>query len=92
LLRGIPFEIEVADLQDQWDRQGGRCALTGEQLSVTMREDRNASLDRINSGGPYSRDNIQWVSKEINIMKNSLPETKFVELCAKVIAHRGMNV
>lgn len=90
--RSIPFELTVDDLQAQWDRQGGICALSGESLSVTKAEDRNASLDRIDSNSPYRPGNIQWVSKDVNIMKNALTEARFVEMCGKVFLHKTQGI
>ena len=86
--RAIPFEIDVNDLQEQWDKQGAKCALSGEPLFVAARDDRNASLDRIDSSAPYRRGNIQWVSKDVNIMKNAITEARFVEMCGKVFLHK----
>ena len=44
----------------------------------------NASLDRIDPNIGYKRDNIQWVHKDINRMKQHYPEVYFVEMCGKV--------
>lgn len=41
----------------------------------------NASLDRINSNLPYRLDNVQWVDKDINWLKNRFSEKEFIELC-----------
>ena len=46
-----------------------------------------ASLDRKNSSLDYTKDNIQWVHKDVNYMKMSLSEKYFIKLC-KLIARR----
>ena len=43
-----------------------------------------ASLDRIDSSKGYTTDNIQWVHKDINIMKNDYGNDYFIEICKKV--------
>lgn len=42
------------------------------------------SIDRIDSNIGYEEGNIQWVDKRINMMKGSLSNEEFVELCTKV--------
>ena len=43
-----------------------------------------ASLDRIDSKKGYIKGNLQWVHKDLNIMKNSYPNQYFIEMCKKV--------
>jgi hypothetical protein len=43
-----------------------------------------ASLDRINSDEGYIKGNVQWVHKDINIMKNIYSSKYFIEMCKKV--------
>jgi len=38
-----------------------------------------ASLDRIDSSKGYESGNIQWVHKQLNNMKQALPENEFFE-------------
>ena len=46
-----------------------------------------ASLDRKNSNLDYTKENIQWVHKDVNYMKMSLNEKYFIKLC-KLISRR----
>jgi hypothetical protein len=43
-----------------------------------------ASLDRIDSSKGYVEGNVQWVHKRINIMKNDLSDSEFIEWCRVV--------
>lgn len=45
----------------------------------------NASLDRIDSSKGYIEGNIQWLHRNINIMKNSYPQNYFIDLCKLVV-------
>ena len=45
-----------------------------------------ASLDRIDSRKGYTIDNVHWVLKAVNIMKNTYPLSFFVAICRKVVA------
>jgi hypothetical protein len=89
--RKIEVEISSQDIWDQWVLQNGKCALTGWPLTLKSkaRDYRaTASLDRIDSDGPYTRDNIQWVHKDVNRLKNNFNETRFFELCRAVADHK----
>ena len=68
-------------------KQNKRCSLTGTEIQ--FRKGRNkiqtASLDRIDSTKPYTKQNIQWVHKDINRMKGSLSEENFFNYCKKIV-------
>lgn len=74
-------------------KQGKKCALTGEILYFspiqTDRKKSNASLDRIDSSKGYTENNIQWVLKNINLMKRELSDKDFIEICRKVVQYKG---
>lgn len=82
-VRKINVDVTIQDLSDLFEKQQGLCALTKLPL-VAVGNRPTASVDRIDSGGHYTTDNIQWVHKDINIMKNSLPEDYFILICRKV--------
>ena len=51
--------------------------------------DGTASLDRIDSSKGYTKDNVQWVHKDINYIKRDLSDSEFITLCKKVATHRA---
>lgn len=68
--------------------QNRKCALTGEvlQFDTSWRKgDGNASLDRIDSSKGYVKGNIQWVHKDINMMKKDYSDDYFIKMCKKVV-------
>lgn len=73
-----------------WDlflSQARRCALSGLELTFPkVSKDKNwtASLDRIDSSKGYIEGNVQWVHKDINIMKNKFNQDHFIKLCNNV--------
>ena len=74
-------------LNKLYEEQEHVCALSGislePDLNLTMQQ-QNMSIDRINSDIGYEEGNIQWVDKRINMMKGSLSNEEFIELCTKV--------
>ena len=88
-VRGIVVEIAIEDLQAQWEKQGGICALTGLPLRIgSLKTGRVASVDRIDGKRGYTKDNIQWVHKDVNLMKNKFDEDYFYDMCRRVVEHK----
>ncbi len=81
--RGISFDITIEDINEKYEQQDMRCALSGIPILFGL----NASVDRIDSDKDYTKDNIQIVLNVINIMKRDIPEDLFILLC-KNIAER----
>lgn len=76
--RGLLVSVTPEYLNSIFD---GTCALSGLKISF---EESTASLDRIDSTLGYVVGNVQWVHKDINIMKNKYTQDYFVYLCSKV--------
>ena len=84
--------LSVEYLDSLWLSQQGRCAYTGEDLWFgRSKVNGNASLDRIDSAFGYIEGNVQFVHKDVNIMKWDLSEKRFLEICKK-ITDKGSNV
>jgi hypothetical protein len=88
----IERKLEI-DIQFAWDlflKQDRKCALSGIVLTfpkTSKKEDMKAStasLDRIDSLDGYTKENIQWVHKDINRMKNVFPNDHFIKMCTLV--------
>lgn len=80
-------KLEIT-MQEAWDlflKQERKCALTGIELMLSsVKTVSTASIDRIDSNGHYTLDNIQWVHKDINCLKSNFPQDKFFRLCNAV--------
>jgi len=87
--RGIIFNITEEDAWLLFEKQNHQCAYTGDMLVFARcyaeQSSQTASLDRIDSAGPYSSTNVQWVHKTINSMKWDMTQEKFVKLCKRII-------
>lgn len=87
----IPFNLTIEQAWQQFEQQNKKCALTNIDISFSTQRQRmigipqTASLDRIDSTKGYTSDNIQWVHKDINLMKNHFSQDHFINLCQKVI-------
>ena len=89
--KGNRHEKELTlNIQQAWDlflKQGRKCALSGILLTFPKRsKDKfyTASLDRIDSSKGYVLGNVQWVHKDINIMKNKFDNQYFINVCKEI--------
>ena len=92
--------LTAKDLNEIYIKQKGKCVFSKKDLTfnynkglgkVKIINDFNISISRINTNEPYNRDNVQLVACRINLMKNTLSNSKFVELCNKVVKNCNLN-
>jgi len=90
----IPFEITIDEAWSLYQKQQGRCALSGVRIEFAPKSSKKgtASLDRINSSESYCINNVQWVHKDVNLMKNSLDEDQFIKWCNTISNHLAIRV
>lgn len=72
--------------------QNRKCALSGLELSFPKTsEDQSytASIDRIDSALGYVEGNVQWVHKDINMMKNKYNQEYFIQMCKLISENSG---
>jgi len=77
----VTFEIEPEDVIALWEKQNGKCAISGVYLTHHLdgsgKKEYNASIDRISGDKGYTIHNVQLVCYRINIMKHTLSEDMF---------------
>lgn len=84
----LPFTITVDYLYNLYNETNGRCALSGEEIEFDKNKQiryQNLSIDRIDSNKGYEIGNIQLVDKRINMMKGTLSNDEFIDLCKKIV-------
>lgn len=95
--RAKDFDVDIDYVADLADSQDRKCALSKIKLTfVGDFEDITASLDRIDNKIGYVKGNLQWVHKDINMMRGNLNIERFIDLCKLVcesntIASSGDN-
>lgn len=91
-IRSLDFSIDAKFLNSLFDRQNGKCALSGMELIMPEPNKKNAwtaSVDRIDSSKGYVEGNVQWVHKKINMMKQDLSDEEFVDFCKQVVEYKS---
>lgn len=91
--RQLDITVSIQDAWEQFERQNRKCALTGVPLYFTKHLTRvfgkgtqlpTASFDRIDSNKGYIKGNIQWVHKDINVMKMDMTENDLIYWARKI--------
>ena len=82
--RGYEFEITIDDVADLLEGQEFVCALTGAPVALDKSSSSTGSLDRIDNSIGYTKNNIQIVTCDINMLRGSFTIERFKELCALV--------
>ena len=83
----LDIDINSKYIEKLFLKQDGKCALSGLDIKLGL----NASLDRIDSSKGYIKGNVQWLHKDVNILKGSLNEEYFLEVCENVYKHNRKN-
>ena len=78
----VDMLIEVAEVQE-W-----KCALSGVEMQCYLKKGvknpYNASIDRIEPGGPYSKENIRLTCAAVNKWRGDLDTDCFIEFCRSI--------
>jgi hypothetical protein len=87
--RGQEFSITADDLCAAWDAQGGICAYTGWEMTTQPNLPNSVSIERIDSGEGYTKENTIFVCNIVNKMKSNFPGEMFYSVCLAVVRYLG---
>jgi hypothetical protein len=96
--RNLNFNISIDYIWNLFIKQNRRCNLSGMPISFAVHSKKcgTASLDRIDSSKGYIEENVQWVHKDVNLIKMNLNQDYFINLCNLISTHRkevrGVNI
>lgn len=85
--RNLDFSITIEEAWEVFLKQNRKCVYSGLELIFATkivfpaRTEQTASIDRIDSDKGYIPNNIQWVHKDVNKMKQFFTDERFKELC-----------
>lgn len=90
--RNLEFSITKEYVYNILLEQDFKCKLSGLDIELCKPGRKNtrwtATLDRINSKIGYVEGNVQWLHKDINMMKWAFDENQFIQYC-KMIAEKN---
>lgn len=83
--KNIKFDVSIHKLEKIYNDQNKKCKFTNYDLSF---KDKTASLDRIDSSKGYVEGNVQWVHKDVNLIKNNNSDEEFINNCIKIYSYQ----
>lgn len=96
--RELKFDITIKEIYDLFLKQDKKCALSGLDIQFGVRsrieekkKECTASLDRIDNTKGYTINNIQWLHKHVNKMKNTHSQNYFVDICKRIAENNNLK-
>ena len=86
--RNIEFKLAIEDLETLYLKQNQSCTYTNLKLTFASDSSQTASLDRIDSSKGYEITNVQFVHKDVNLMKLNLDEDTFLNFVEQIFLGR----
>ena len=87
-LRNLKVEITPDDVYNLYIKQKKKCALSGWEVYLGRDQKFTASVDRIDSDGDYTIDNIQIVHKIINRLKMANKDEGLYKMAKAIYLHK----
>lgn len=93
--RKIFSDLTIQQLVDLWNKQNGKCAISGRNMSHQRNKRQhnmsNCSVDRIDSTGVYTINNVQLVCWIVNRMKGENTTEELIDWCNSIINYKVVN-
>jgi hypothetical protein len=85
--RGMECTLTRTDLVELYEKQNGKCAVTGRELLKTRIKAQldTCSVDRIDSSKDYHLDNIRLITHQANLSKWNGTDDELLSFCKDVI-------
>ena len=88
--RNLEVTVTLEGIWNLFLKQNRNCAISGvplyfeHEMGNRMRDDKTASLDRIDSSKGYVEGNVQWIHKNLNAMKSDLSDQELIAWCKTI--------
>lgn len=86
--RGIPFNLTPEYCVELYQKQAGRCVITGKLMCYEKGQgtkQEQVSIDQIVARAGYLEDNVRLVCLQANIMKNTLSDEELRQWCSDIL-------
>lgn len=81
--------ISLDELMAIWERQGGRCAVSGVAMTWCQGKTQpdSISIDRIDSAKGYDKDNVRLICYQANVFKNRWTDEQMFTMALAIVAN-----
>jgi hypothetical protein len=80
----IPFNIDKEYIEEIYDMQHEKCALSGIRFQINLCNGRNKfapSIDRIDPKKGYTKGNVRLLCSSVNMMKSDMTDDELINIC-----------
>ena len=81
------MEITEEFIMDLWERQAGKCAVSGLEMTCILGDIKSVSIDRIDSSKGYISGNVQLVCRWVNLAKGRFTNAEITAVLDEFRAH-----
>jgi hypothetical protein len=94
--KNIKCNIDSSFIKEMWDKQNGKCILTGISFTITNKRNNShfpfaLSIDRIDYKKGYTKNNVRLIIYALNIGLNTFGENLYKYLCKKYLYKCGKD-
>ena len=89
--RDLEMNITIEELAELLEQQQYKCALSGVEIGFSKTaacRGNTASVDRTDSTKGYISGNVQWVHKDVNLMKMDFSQEEFIHWCKTIASYK----
>ena len=84
----LDFDITKEFIKELYLKQDGKCAISKIPMTYIAGSGKhitNVSIDRIDSNKGYTKDNVQLVCSQVNMMKSDLTFDELLSFCKSIV-------
>lgn len=86
---GRYFDLTIEDVEALWITQDGRCAYTGFEMTFDKGSRKtNASIERIDSDGGYTKGNVCLIQTRVNSMKMDTTLDEMIVIAEAIVERK----
>lgn len=89
--RHVPCDLTTDQLVDLYEKQGGKCAVTRQVMTLESGNPLSASIDRVKCDGSYTLSNVVLVCRWVNTGRGTCSIERFRELVLLPLLANGIN-
>lgn len=93
-MKRLPYNLDFDFLNELWNIQKGKCAVSGIDMTFTMDSGRtysNVSLDQIDPNKGYTKENVQLVCMAVNQLKSDFEIDVIYKICENILKWRKIK-
>ncbi len=92
-MKNWDFDLDEKFIKGLYDKQNGKCAYSGTELSLEEKADdkESFSIDRVDSSKGYTKDNVKLITGYINRMKLNWTYDDFLSVIKDIYEHNSLQ-